>query len=91
MDLSKREKEYRSTRCVCGQAFKYSYFTVYPKDAALIVKMKCPFCQKDLAVDLSPYTRNEIYSYRSEGKSIQHTDILVADLPEELSGQERKE
>lgn len=91
MDLSNREKEYRSTRCVCGREFKYSYFTVYPKDAALIVKMTCPFCQKELAVDLSPYAKNEIYSYKSEGKPIQHTDILAVDLPGELSAKERKE
>lgn len=91
MDLSKHEKEYRSTRCTCGQTFKYSYSTIYPKDATLTVTMHCPYCRKKLAVDLSPYARNEILSYKSEGKPDQNIDILVVDLPEELPAKERKE
>lgn len=91
MDLPKREKEYRSTRCICGQTFQYSYFTIYPKDVPLIVKMSCPHCRKKIEVDLSPYARKKIYSYKSEGKPAQNIDILVVDLPEELPAKERKE
>ena len=66
MGSPKPEKEYRSTRCIyCKESFTYVYSTRYPKDAELIVKMTCPFCHKPLTVDLSPYKRPKIESYKS--------------------------
>ncbi|HCY87764.1 MAG TPA: hypothetical protein DHV36_21695 [Desulfobacteraceae bacterium] len=92
MDFSKSQKEYRTTCCNrCQKTFQYSYSTVYPRDAELIIKLSCPVCQMALAVDLSPHARPKVIILRSEGKPVENIDMLVVDLPGELQAKERKE
>lgn len=86
-ELLPSKKEHRLTRCTnreCNETFTYVYPTVLEKDANLIVEMSCPYCQINLQVDLSPYAKDKIISYKSADTTEIKVDAVIFDLPTEL-------
>lgn len=81
------KKERRITRCInrgCNETFTYLYPTVMEKDAHLIITMSCPYCRTHLQVDLSPYAKDKIISYKSADTTIKNIAAVIFDLPTEL-------
>lgn len=75
----------RSTRCqVCEEAFHFSY--VLPEDMdedALLVEMKCKWCEAELEVDLSQYTTLEMFR-NAQGNPVNNDRL---DIPDEIPAQ----
>lgn len=80
-----QKKESRLTRCAgCKVTFTYKYPSVLTKGANLIINTSCPFCSLNIQVDLSPYAKDKIISYKSTDASVTKIDVVIFDLPTEL-------
>ena len=78
------KKENRATRCAkCPESFSYRYRTDCQQEENLIVKMRCPFCDTKLQVDLSPFAKKKMVIYKSTDKTPK-TGESVVELPTEL-------
>ncbi|MCP4117625.1 MAG: hypothetical protein GY737_19955 [Desulfobacteraceae bacterium] len=84
-DTRPMKKETRVTRCAkCNETFTYRFQTDYGQGENLIVKMSCPFCREKLHVDLSPYAKSKMVSYRSSDENPVNKEPVILDLPPEL-------
>ncbi len=81
-----REIENRLTRCPsCKDTFTYRYQTTGGQEDNLIIKMSCPFCKTRLKVDLNPYTRTMVTSYKAlNGNNSEESQTIALELPLEL-------
>lgn len=82
----------RLTRCAaCGNTFTYSYRVTPELGDNLLIKLSCPFCQTRLQVDLSPYSRKQITSYKTAGQESAQPLQIELNLPDELQTTIRKQ
>jgi hypothetical protein len=84
----------RQVRCAkCGDDFSY-IIRVTPEQLQqpeLIVNTTCPFCGAKLRVDISPWRRRVVTSYKALGESDLQDEWELAELPAELSSQQQDE
>lgn len=76
--------ERRLTRCgKCHETFSYQYPLAAESGDSLIIKTSCPYCKTRLRIDLNPYTRRKLTSYKGAGNAQEESTIALA-LPTEL-------
>jgi hypothetical protein len=76
--------ERRLTRCSnCHETFSYLYPLTAQSGDSLIISTSCPYCKTRLRIDLNPYTRRKLASYKSVG-SAQEESAIELELPAEL-------
>ena len=84
--------ENRLTRCPqCNDTFTYKYRLPDTPDADPIITMTCPFCRAKLRVDLSPYCRDQIISYKGGETDSTGPQPRTFDLPPEIPAEKREE
>jgi len=77
--------ENRTTRCpCCDKNFIYKYRVPANPDTGLIILLTCPFCNSRLQVDLAPYLRRRIVSYKGAGTDEGGFLPPTLELPEEI-------
>ncbi len=77
-------QERRITRCkACQDTFSYRYELAPEQEENLIVHTTCPFCKTPLRIDLNPYARSKLISYRN-AEGANEAATITLELPEEL-------
>lgn len=80
--------KHRLTRCpACDDTFSYRYNVTPEPGDQLIIRATCPFCKVKLKIDLNPYTRRTMVSYKGdEDHPDGESGIIELELPAELPG-----